>query len=78
MCARTRAHTPNPIGQAGGMNLYPYVMSNPINSKDSFGLAEITIDFGGASATGIPFLGFGLLLLLYRVFGKAKTNRKNK
>jgi len=29
-------------------------------------------------APGIPFLGFGLLLLLYGIFRKAKTGRKNK
>ena len=34
--------------------------------------------FSVPHATGIPFLGFGLLLILYMVFGKAKTDRKNK
>ena len=30
--------TPDPIGQAGGINLYPYVDSNPINGIDPHGL----------------------------------------
>ena len=45
--------TPDPIGQAGGINLYNYADNNSINSTDFFGLAGLGIDFGGAFATGL-------------------------
>ena len=35
--------TPDPIGLAGGINLYQYASANPINSVDPFGLMEDAI-----------------------------------
>jgi hypothetical protein len=34
---------PDPIGLAGGVNLYGYVSANPLNSLDSLGLSECDI-----------------------------------
>jgi RHS repeat-associated protein len=34
--------TPDPIGQAGGINLYPYSNNNPVNWVDPLGLRSLT------------------------------------
>ncbi|MDD4986367.1 MAG: RHS domain-containing protein, partial [Dehalococcoidales bacterium] len=43
--------TPDPIGQVGGINLYPYVGDNSINFADLFGLIWVTLekDYDGTS-----------------------------
>ncbi len=49
----------DPLGEAGGMNLYGYVGGNPMNLRDPLGL----FDFGGfmsGVATGIAGFGIGM------------------
>ena len=40
----------DPIGEAGGMNIYGYVGDNPVNWIDLLGLAAATIDCSGYKA----------------------------
>ena len=60
--------TPDPIGLAGGINLYSYVQNNPVNLVDQFGLASNDLtpwdDFdnileGGGAGRGVGGGGYG-------------------
>jgi RHS repeat-associated protein len=44
--------TPDPIGLAGGINIYSYVLNNPVNFIDPLGLATYYGNWGGPNWTG--------------------------
>lgn len=50
----------DPIEEAGGLNLYGYVVGNPMNKWDSYGLCDSWIGLEGEIAS--PFGGFALAL----------------
>jgi RHS repeat-associated protein len=43
---------PDPIGYAGGINVYAYCMNDPLNATDPTGL-DIYADFGGGGPVGL-------------------------
>jgi RHS repeat-associated protein len=47
----------DPIGEAGGINLYGYVLNNPVNLWDPWGLWQVTIG-GGAGIGGMITFGY--------------------
>tara|TARA_R110000868_G_scaffold162329_12_gene393485 strand:+ start:3317 stop:7534 length:4218 start_codon:yes stop_codon:yes gene_type:complete len=59
----------DPIGQAGGMNIYAYVGGDPVNRNDPLGLVDvITITYRPTCATG-AFCGQDAIDLLERLQG---------
>jgi RHS repeat-associated protein len=63
--------TRDPIGMAGGWNLYEYVDNDPINSRDPLGLYEYTMRWklGKATPDLTPERAMGVMQLMpYRVF----------
>ncbi len=46
----------DPLGEAGGLNLYGYVANNPINDWDALGLFSSLNGLAGASAADLAFL----------------------
>ena len=48
--------SPDPIAEAGGMNLYGYVLGDPVNSTDSLGLvAQYGQSIGAAAIFGVAW-----------------------
>ena len=47
---RTKWLSRDPLGEAGGLNLYGFVGNDPINNADYLGLSTILIDGGGSSS----------------------------
>jgi len=54
MIVSSRFLQPDPIGYAGGLNLYTYVGNNPLNWIDPFGLMP-TFNFDGLPPAGLLF-----------------------
>jgi RHS repeat-associated protein len=71
-----RYFTPDPIGLRGGINLFSYVLNNPINHKDYFGLE--CEDCPGGEWEGSSFFGVGAFGggggTIDRVFWNCKTS----
>jgi uncharacterized protein RhaS with RHS repeats len=55
-CHLARWLSPDPIGEAGGVNLYGYVHNNPISNTDPSGLWQVTLG-GGTGYGGIVTFG---------------------
>ncbi len=49
----------DPIGFAGGVNFYNYVLNDPVNLTDPFGL-DVDVCFYSDAAFGFGHMGFGL------------------
>jgi len=54
--------TPDPIGIAGGSNLYAFVLNNPLNRIDLHGLYPWMADIGNAFMTGISYVASALTI----------------
>ena len=54
--------TTDPISTAGGMNLYAFVLNNPLNKIDLHGLCPTMADVGGYIMSGLSYAGQALTL----------------
>lgn len=52
LCAVWPSIQQNPIGLAGGLNLYGFAAGDPVNFADPFGLSPCLGGPGGAAALG--------------------------
>ena len=56
---KSRFLSEDPIGLAGGANVYAYVGGNPISYVDPLGL-DLTVSFNGSAAAGAGHVGFSV------------------
>jgi RHS repeat-associated protein len=64
----------DPLGEAGGQNLYAYVNNNPIKGMDLLGLCDNSVGNPGADSTASPLLND----VVHDAFSKSEAKRVAK